>query len=55
MSFFMLKYSRRFHICNTVTIPEVRISSVLVWRFLESIEVEAMTRLGEWLGTPEMF
>ena len=50
----VLKYSRRFHICDTVTTPEVRIRRVFVWRLSESIGVEAMAYMGEWLGTPEM-
>ena len=52
---FLLKYSRRFHICDTVTTPEVRIRRVFVWRLSESMGAEAMACMGEWLGTPEMF
>ena len=44
-----------FHICDTVTTPEVRIRRVIVWRSLESTEVEATTCMGEQLGTSEMF
>ena len=54
-SLYLLNYSRRFHICNTVTTPEVRIRRVFVWRLLETMEGEAMVCLGKWLGIPEMF
>jgi len=46
----VLEYSRRFHICDTVTTPEVRIRRVFVWRLWETMEGEAMACLGKWLG-----
>jgi len=46
----LLEYSRRFHICDTVTTPEVRIRRVFVWRLLETMEGEAIACLGKWLG-----
>jgi len=35
----LLEYSRRFHICDTVTTPEVRIRRVFVWRLLETMKI----------------
>jgi len=51
----LLKYSRRFHICDNVTTPEVRIRRVFVWRVLESMEVEATACMSGRLDASEMF
>jgi len=52
---YLLKYSRRFDICDTVTTSQVRIRRVFVWRFLGSMEVEATACMSERLGASEMF
>jgi len=52
---YLLKYSQRFHICDTVTTPEVSIRRVFVERLLGSMEVEAMVYMSEQLGASEMF
>jgi len=51
----VLKYSQRFHICDTVTTLEVSIRKVFVWRLLGSMEVEATVCMSERLGASEMF
>ena len=52
---FVLKYSQRFHICDTVTALEVSIRRVFVWRLLGCMEVEATACMSERFGESEMF
>ena len=52
---FLLEYSRRFHIYDSCTTRKVWIRIGFVWKVFESMEVEAMSCKDEWLDAAEMF